>query len=45
MLINDYALQNVSFKNADILKSMLELLVIKDMPAQRGIQRAVDRKP
>lgn len=45
MLINDYTIQNTPFKNVDMLTSMLELLVIKAMPAQRGAQRAVDRKP
>lgn len=33
MLINDYTIQNIPFKDVDMLTSVFDLLVIKAMPA------------
>lgn len=48
MLINDYAIQHMPIKSVEVLRmSMLQLLVVKDMPMQRerpGTQRAVEQE-
>lgn len=48
MLINNYAIQRMLFKNVKVLRiSMLQSLVVQDMPSQRGrpgTQRAVEQE-
>lgn len=48
MLINNYAIHRMLFKNVKVLRiSMLQSLVVQDMPSQRGrpgTQRAVEQE-
>lgn len=47
MLINDYAVPHMPFKEAKVLRTfVLQLVVMRDRPAQRersGTQRAVEQ--